>query len=232
VWRSWLGVGFVAVACLGCAETDAEEEADATEAQLAHGDVTPQAILAKLQTCTKASRTPYAKDAGGAANINVCQLKNAVFFKADLDIDCDGKESSLCNSSVDPSYQSGTAASDSAGRPLDAAKLPFIVVPGVSSRWSYRSAGIAMGTVGAVIYDGKIEYGIVGDVGPQAIIGEASYAMAKRLGINPHPSTGGTDSGVSYVIFTGASAKVSKNEDHAEAVQVGKRRAEQLLSEN
>jgi hypothetical protein len=105
-------------------------------------------------------------------------------------------------------------------------------VPGVSSRWSYKAAGITMGTVAVVIYDGKMEFGIVGDVGPKAILGEASYAMAKRLGINPNPSTGGTDSGVTYVVFTGSSAVVSKNEDHAEAVRVGKRRAAQLLDEN
>jgi hypothetical protein len=151
---------------------------------------------------------------------------------SDLDVDCDGKKSSVCNSSADPSYQSGTAATDSAGKPLDAAKLPFIIVPGVSSRWSYRTAGIGMGTVAAVIYKGKMEFGIVGDIGPKAIIGEASYAMAKNLGINPNPRTGGTDSGVTYVIFTGSSAVVSRNEDHDEAVKLGRKRAAQLLSEN
>jgi hypothetical protein len=89
-----------------------------------------------------------------------------------------------------------------------------------------------MGSVAAVIYDGKIEYGIVGDIGPKTILGEASYAMAKNLGINPNPSTGGTDSGVTYVIFTGISGVVSANEDHDEAALVGDIRAAQLLAEN
>jgi hypothetical protein len=194
--------------------------------------VTPEAILAKLAVCNKVSSAPYAKDASGVATIDVCALKGAVFFKADMDIDCDGKSSEVCNKNTDASYQNATAATDSQGNALDAAKLPFIVVPGVSSRWSYKASGIAMGTVGAVIYNGKIEYGIVGDVGPTSILGEASYAMAKRLGINPDPSIGGTSTGVTYVIFTNTTARVQTKEDHAEAVSVGAKHAEQLLTDN
>ena len=89
-----------------------------------------------------------------------------------------------------------------------------------------------MGSVAAVIYDGKIEYGIVGDVGPTSIIGEASYAMAKRLGINPDPKVGGISTGVTYIVFTGPSGVVSKKEDHAEAVTKGTARAAQFLAEN
>ncbi len=63
-----------------------------------------------------------------------------------------------------------------------------------------------------MIYKGKIEYGIIGDTGPDDIIGEASYAMAKSLGIDPDPSTGGTDDEVVYVAFTGKSDAVKKNE--------------------
>jgi hypothetical protein len=218
----------------GCAATTDEgnEVTGADEARVTESDVTPEAILAKLATCKKASRAPYAKDQGGAANIHVCALENAVFFQADMDIDCDGKRSDVCNSSTDPSYQSETATTDSKGQPLDAGKLPFIVVPMVSSRWSYKASGVSMGTVGAVIYNGKIEFGVVGDVGPASIIGEASYAMAKQLGINPNPATGGVSSGVTYVLFTGASGVVRKKEDHDEAVTVGTQRAAQFLSEN
>jgi hypothetical protein len=194
--------------------------------------VTAEALLAKLATCTKVSKAPYAKDVGGAANIDVCGLVNAVFFRADMDVDCDGKASSICSKTTDPSYQSQTAATDSKGAYLDAATLPYVVVPGVSSRWSYKTSGIAMGSVVAVIYAGKVEYGIVGDVGPVSILGEASYAMAKNLGINPNPATGGVSDGVTYVFFTGASGRVPKNEDHAEAVRVGQLRAAQLLTEN
>ncbi|MBX3225881.1 MAG: glycoside hydrolase family 75 protein [Labilithrix sp.] len=211
------------------AATTSLEETEPTSAAGPTGP-TPAEVMAKLATCRKLNASRYAKDAGGAATIDVCGGPNGVvFFTADMDIDCDGKQSAVCNRNTDASYQPQTAGVDSKGKPLDAAALPFIVVPGVSSRWSYKSAGIKMGTVAAVIYDGKIEYGIVGDVGPQAIIGEASYAMAKRLGINPHPSYGGTSSGVTYVIFP--DAKVTKNEDHAQAVRLGVERARHLVGE-
>lgn len=194
--------------------------------------ITAATLLAKLATCKKISTAPYAKDSGGTANIDVCGLTNAVWFSGDMDIDCDGKQSAVCNKTADASYQPQTATTDSKGAYLDAATLPFVVVPGVSTRWSYKTAGITMGTVAAVIYNGKVEFGIVGDIGPTTIIGEASYAMAKNLGINPNPSTGGVSSGVTYIFFTGTSGKVTKNEDHAEAVSVGQKRAAQFLSEN
>jgi hypothetical protein len=83
-----------------------------------------------------------------------------------------------------------------------------------------------------VIYSGKMELGIIGDVGPTLSIGEASYAMAVPLGIDPNPKTGGIDKGVTYLAFTGKSAVVTKNEDHAEAVTVGQKRLVQFMQEN
>jgi glycosyl hydrolase group 75 (putative chitosanase) len=71
-----------------------------------------------------------------------------------------------------------------------------------------------------------------GGEGPKAIIGEASYAMAKNLGIDPDPSTGGTDSGVTYIAFTGAGAVVPKIEDHPAAVTLGQQLASTLVTAN
>jgi hypothetical protein len=193
--------------------------------------VTPAAILAKLAACTtKVSKVPYARDVGGIENVDVCSLGNAVFWRADLDVDCDGTPSDVCNVFTDPSYQSQTASIDSHGAYLDAAKLPYIVVPSSSARWNYKASDIALGSVALVIYDGKMEFGIVGDVGPSSILGEASYAMAKSLGINPDPKIGGTSAEVLYVVFTGPSAIVKKKEDHGEAVSIGTKKAEELLS--
>ena len=204
-------------------------DADAADAKVV--EVTAAALLAKLKACTtKLSTAPYSRDVGGIANIDVCAHGSAVFWRADMDIDCDGKSSVVCNASTDPSFQAQTAATDSKGLPLDAAKLPFLVVPGVSSRWSYKSSGIAMGSVGAVIYKDKVEIGIVGDVGPSSILGEASYAMAEHLGIDPNPKIGGTSSEVVYVVFTGPSSIVKTKEDHAEAVALGKQRAQELIA--
>lgn len=189
-------------------------------------------LLAKTKSCAKVSKSPYANNSGGSATVDICGLTNAVYWRADLDVDCDGKSSSVCNSSTDPWYQPQTAATDSKGEYLDAATLPYVVVPGVSTRWSYKSSGIAMGSVVAVIHDDKVVFGVVGDIGPTSAIGEASYAMAKSLGIDPNPKTGGIGSGVTYVVFTGTSGVVGKKEDHAEASALGMQRAKQLLAEN
>jgi hypothetical protein len=235
VWRSWPLVVLAAIGLSACAAPAGDGEGTAmTRSDLSAGDedVTVEALVAKLQHCTKASHTAFATDSGGSAKIDICKLKNAVFFKADMDIDCDGKKSTHCNSSTDHSWQNQTAALDSNGKPLDAATVPYIVVPGESTRWNFADAGIAIGSVGAVIYNGKLTFGVVGDIGPKAIIGEASYAMADSLDINPDPAVGGVDSGVSYILFTGPSAILHKNEDHGEAFSVGMRRAAQLLAEN
>jgi hypothetical protein len=84
----------------------------------------------------------------------------------------------------------------------------------------------------AVIYNGQVEYGAFGDEGPDNIIGEASYAMASLLGVDPDPSTGGVDSGVTYIAFTGQGAVVDPIEDHAAATAKGAALAAQLLQDN
>lgn len=89
-----------------------------------------------------------------------------------------------------------------------------------------------LGSVIAVIYNGQVEYGVFGDEGPKAIIGEASYAMAQSLGINPDPSVGGVDSGVTYIAFTGAVAVAPKLEDHPATVKLGEQLASTLLTAN
>jgi hypothetical protein len=124
------------------------------------------------------------------------------------------------------------AAVDSKGNPLDASTLPFVVVPGSSNGFNYKTAGLKLGSVVAVIYNDKIAYGILGDVGPTGILGEASYAMAQKLGINPSPTSGGVDSGVTYVAFTGAAAVVTKNEDAVQAVELGQSRAAEFIAGN
>lgn len=230
-----VGALVVGLLTLGaCAAPVDAEDVSSAESSLEASEQGPSAeeLLAKLNACRKVSSSPYASDAGGTSNINVCGLRNAVFWKADMDIDCDGKPSAKCNRQTDPWFQPQTAATTLTGEYLDAAALPFIVVPGTSHRWNYRNAGIRMGSVAAVIYDGKVEYGVVGDVGPKTCIGEASYAMAEKLGINPNPATGGTPSGVTYIVFTGDGAVIPDIESTVTAKNVGRERARQLLREN
>jgi hypothetical protein len=77
-----------------------------------------------------------------------------------------------------------------------------------------------------------VAFGVFGDEGPSNIIGESSYAMAKSLGIDPNPESGGTDSGVTYIAFTGSGAVASPIESHAKAASMGANLAAKLLAEN
>lgn len=192
-------------------------------------------LLALLTSCD-AIGGPYARDSGGTANIDVCSLTRgtttAIWWQADLDVDCDGQVSTECNLMTDPSFLPQTAATDSMGNYLDAATLPFVVFPGASTRWDYRDHELGMRSIVAVMYQDRVVYGPAGDVGPQAIIGEASYAMAAALGIDPDPRVGGSPGPVTYVAFPGVASRVTVIEDPTEATTLGIARAQALLAGN
>ncbi|MEU0222242.1 glycoside hydrolase family 75 protein [Streptomyces sp. NPDC006265] len=183
-------------------------------------------LLAKVRDCAPVSRGRYRSDNGASASIPVCGTRDAVFWKADLDIDCDGSPGPRCNRRTDPYFAASTAYAQSDGRPLSAERLPFIVVPAPSDLWDYRDHGIGGGSVVAVVYRDRVQYAVVGDTGPQGILGEASYATAKALGIRADPHGGGAPSGVTYIVFK--NAKVSPIEDHAAAVAEGERAAKRF----
>jgi hypothetical protein len=188
-------------------------------------------LLAKTSGCQQISNGKYKTDEDASGKtVAVCDANGAVFWKADMDIDCDGQRTTQCNEDTDCCYQDDTAFHQSDGKPLNAAKLPYIVVPSSSSIWKYTSSGLKGGGSCAVIYNGKVEYAVIGDTGPSQIIGEASYATAKDLGINPDPSNGGTDSGVTYICFKNST--VSPIENHANAVSKGQSLATTFVNNN
>jgi hypothetical protein len=191
----------------------------------------PSDLVALLTACQQvAGTTKFAKDSGGSKTVPLCQLNGAIWWTSDLDVDCDGGQGSACKS--DPYYQADTATVDSTGKALDASTLPYVVIPLPSNGFDYKLAGLKLGSVVGVIYQNKIMYGILGDLGPTGVIGEASYAMAQKLGINPSPISGGVDSGVTYVAFTGTSAIVTKKEDAVQAAQIGATRAAAIVQSN
>ncbi|ANP50626.1 hypothetical protein J2Z21_004374 [Streptomyces griseochromogenes] len=194
------------------------------------GSVGAADLLAKVKSCSQISNGKYKTDDETSATVPVCGKNGAVFWKADMDIDCDGQRTTNCNEDRDPWFQNDTAFHQSNGSPLKAESLPYVVVPSSSSIWNYSSAGIKGGGVVAVIYNNKVEYAVVGDTGPTQIIGEASYATAKALGIDPDPASGGVDSGVTYILFK--NSKTSPIESHSAAVSLGDQLAKQFLADN
>jgi hypothetical protein len=189
-------------------------------------------LLSKVTSCSQISNGRYKTDSDVAtATIPVCQKTGAVFWQGDMDIDCDGVRTTQCNENTDCCFLPETFCSTSSGGPLNAAGLPYVVVPSPSSTWDYRNFNIGCGTVVAVIFNNQVEYAVVGDTGPTAIIGEASYATANDLGINPDPSNGGTDSGVTYIVFQN-SQRVSPIESHSAAITLGRQLATSFVANN
>ncbi|MFJ5047564.1 glycoside hydrolase family 75 protein [Streptomyces sp. NPDC088719] len=191
-------------------------------------DATAAELLAEVRACARISKGAYRTDSGSPrATVPVCGTEDAVFWKADMDIDCDGRRTKACNRKTDPYFLPETAFQRSRGEPLDSAALPHVVVPGPSRVWDYRKSGLTGGSVVAVVYRDRVRYGVIGDTGPTGIIGEASYAMAKALGIDPDPSTGGAESGVTYIAFK--DTRVSPIESRARARSRGAELAREFV---
>ncbi|MEU6508300.1 glycoside hydrolase family 75 protein [Streptomyces sp. NPDC046942] len=194
------------------------------------GAVAAVDLLARLGECHQISHGRYRTDAGSPATVPVCGTQDAVYWKADLDIDCDGQATARCNRRTDPVFATTTSFQQSDGRHLNAETLPYIVVPATSRIWDHRAAGVQGGSVAAVVYRDRVEYAVVGDVGPRDLIGEASYATAQGLGIPTDPRGGGVPSGVTYIVFR--NSRVDPIEDHAAAAAAGERMARLFLTDH
>ena len=158
----------------------------ATQLSAAHNaSAAPTAsqLLGALGPCSPVQGVGTFKtdESRASSEIQLCRKDKAIWFKADLDIDCDGGSTAACK--ADDAYLPETSCVASNGKPLDASSLPFFVLPLNSNGFKLSDYGITCGTVGAVIFNGKVEYAILGDRGPKGVIGEASYALAKRLSL-------------------------------------------------
>ncbi|HET6708417.1 MAG TPA: glycoside hydrolase family 75 protein [Amycolatopsis sp.] len=208
----------ILVALMGCALLALSLTTGSAQAAVEAGPSASQ-LIAKTQNCQQISHGRYSHDEGGAATVPVCQANGAVFFTADMDIDCDGVRTTQCNENTDCCFYPDTAFHTSTDQPLNAAQLPYVVLPQPTSTWDYHNYGIDGGSVVAVIYNNQVTYAVVGDTGPASIIGEASYATAVSLGIDPDPKTGGTEGPVTYVVFP--NTHVNPIESQANAVSLG-----------
>ncbi|MFD4474719.1 endo-1,4-beta-xylanase [Streptomyces sp. NPDC058471] len=162
------------------------------------------AALAKLPSTVVGGK--YATDTESTANIDIKKTSTgAYWWKADMDIDTDGQAFPEQDNNSD--RQTDTSFHQTDGKPLNSGKLPFIVIPLPSAKFSYSTAGIKGGDSALVIYNGKMVYAVFGDEGPTTIIGEASYAAAKALGVQGIPYGGVDSASVTYVVFPGNPVK-------------------------
>ncbi|MER6029596.1 glycoside hydrolase family 75 protein [Streptomyces sp. NPDC001851] len=193
------------------------------------GAVAATDLLARLGDCRQISRGRYRTDTDSPANVPVCGTRDAVYWKADLDVDCDGQSTARCNRRTDPQFSDATAYEPPDGRHLNAETLPYIVVPAASRIWDPGKDGVRGGSIAAVVYRDRVQYAVVADTGPRDLIGEASYATARRLGIRADPRGGGAPSGVTYIVFR--NSRVDHIDDDAAAAAAGVRLARLFVAD-
>ncbi len=142
-------------------------------------------------------------------------------------IDCDGQYCPNCSN--DPTNLGQTSFKQSNGQYLKPCELPWYVLPETPNPiFDYANRNISGGQLGIVMYNNTMSYGVFGDergrdVGNSAgkAIGEVSYAMAVKLGINPDPANGGVSGGVTYIVFTSSSRIVNPIESITAAITLG-----------
>jgi hypothetical protein len=193
------------------------------------GGATIAQLLALTKSCSKVvSSHTYALDSGQKTSI--CGLNGAIFWTADMDIDCDGKRTTQCNENTDCCFQADTAFHNDSDQPLTASVTPYVVIPN-----DFHISGLDTsngGNVTAVIFNNKLLYAVFGDTGPTDIIGEASYATASKLGIDPDPKNGGTGGPVTYITFIGSGTRPANIEDQAATQALGQTLSAQLVQNN
>jgi glycosyl hydrolase group 75 (putative chitosanase) len=206
---------------------------DGGSADLGLGSDVIDKLLALTADCTAAkmvSTHVYPNAGSMVTDVPICALQGAIFFNADMDIDCDGRMTPGKCPGPDPSYQPDTAFHNLADQPLEAAVTPYVVIP---ADFAYSGLDtVNGGNVVAVVYNHQLQFAVFGDTGPTDIIGEASYACGESLGIDPNPATGGVGSGVTYVVFVGAGTAPHDIENRTETLQLGNQLLTQLLANN
>ena len=89
---------------------------------------------------------------------------------------------------------------DHPDRYIDSERYPFIVIPGSFGQ------GWKLGDVGMCFNQrtGDTMYAATADIGPANHIGEVSMLLARCLGLDHNPKSGGCDSGIVYLVFPGS----------------------------
>ncbi|RDW92923.1 glycoside hydrolase family 75 protein [Aspergillus mulundensis] len=124
----------------------------------------------------------------------------AVVWTADMDVDCDGIDF-RCRGNSDGLPETSWGA-------LAAYEVPFIVIP--EQYQEAHEAAIPGNNIAAVICNGKMFYGILGDTNGDSpeVTGEASWLMARTCFPNEGLSgaAGHSDQDVTYILFLGPNA--------------------------
>ena len=169
-------------------------------------------VQGKMTTANKVNSQPHINTQTQVHNVNVYQVGSGVFaYTSSMAIDTDGSDPD-----PDPDHQNQTTWQDDNGAQLGAHHVPYYVLgdvcfDGISPcKWFYYAEHNITGLQFALIfYNGKCIGAVFGDTqgppgGDSRELGEASVESATLLGIPNSGTTGGVDSGVTVVIFSGS----------------------------
>jgi hypothetical protein len=127
-----------------------------------------------------------------------------VTMLARMHIDGDGRNENIWK---DPAYQHDTYLQHD-GKALDAINESYIVVP---PQFCKKTRGVVFGSLALVqnINNNRFCFAVVGDLGPDDEVGEASPKCAEQVGVDSNARDGGTDQKIiRYTIFVGVPARV------------------------
>lgn len=150
----------------------------------------------------------------------------AIYIDSKMDTDCDGART--CPS-IDPYGQTQTSWTWK-GSPIDALKTNYYVLPS-NLRGRLGSTKLGLGDIAAVIYNGKLEFAVYADNGPNNKIGEGSVKLVQNLGFNPYRNGKiccGIQSGVVIIVLPGSRGTYSSPYDRESVRQAGLQRLNAL----
>ena len=119
------------------------------------GAPTAQALLDKAATCGGAAiQGGFGLDGSGSISIYSCS--GALYWKADLDVDCDGTQTAPCNTDTTGQPQTSIKWVAPNLQDVDPTKLPYIVIPlGSAGTTWYTAYGGTVGSGGSGHLPGK-----------------------------------------------------------------------------
>jgi hypothetical protein len=191
---------------------------------------TADEVLAAVQRNSTAENQvntePHINTMTREQNVNVYQVAPGIYaYSSSLAVDTDGSDPDS-----DPDHQNTTTFQDSNGESLGAHRVPFYVLgddcwdqQSPCPHFFYQEHGIQGRQFALMFYQGKVIGAIFGDTqtandqptsdNDSRELGEASVKAADLLGIPSSGTTGGVDSGVTVVIFSGEDWVVNGTND-------------------
>lgn len=137
-----------------------------------------------------------------------------LFLDSELQLDTDGAP----ELSGDPTQQSDTSLHTRDGRPINANRVPYFVLP-LPTSWP-RQFSIGLGDLSAVIFGGRLAFAVFADFGPRTKIGEGSVELFRRLGeerVRPNGTVRdiGMGPGIITIVFPGSATPADRENEAA-----------------